>query len=159
MAEQILKTMAAELHGAPGTNGKGTKHLEKYLEMLRLSSDEYHLENGSGLSRTSRISANALVRVLEDAWNDPAVQPEFVSSLALGGLDGTLEERRLKIDGKEVNVRAKTGSLRGVSCISGYLTKKNGEVLAFSILMNDLTVGYGGAHSLQDKIIDAAGES
>ena len=155
MTEQILKTMAAEMAGKPGSTESGVRILSAYLKSINIPDAEYTIINGSGLSKQTRISPHVLVQVLRDAWADPYTRPEFLSSLALGGLDGTLEDRPIAGPSKKVLLRAKTGSLNGVSCLSGYLTHESGEVLIFSILMNNLPDDSPLGHATQEKIISA----
>jgi D-alanyl-D-alanine carboxypeptidase/D-alanyl-D-alanine-endopeptidase (penicillin-binding protein 4) len=118
-----------------------------------VDSKEYQIENASGLSRNNRLSAYALVQILNDAWSNPSIRPEFLSSLALGGLDGTLEDRRLKVNQNGALVRAKTGSLNDVSAISGFIFQPDGQNLTFSILVNDLNKDHESIHLIQDQFI------
>ena len=182
MAEQILKTMAAERKGIPGSTKKGVAILEDHLKSLGVSRREFRLENGSGLGRENRLSARAFVRVLDAAWKDSLIRPEFISSLALGGLDGTLEDRmggylseKALLEGEEeeenipekgrefgspfepefTKVRAKTGSLDNVSSISGYIFKGEDETLAFSIMMNGFKENkHTTIHHIQDQFLN-----
>ncbi len=163
MTEQILKTLAAEKTGKPGRTDAGVKILTQHLQELGFSPKDFQVENGSGLSRNTRISPKALVTILETAWRDPAIHPEYISSLALGGCDGTLEDRQKDkvFHTKEClpRLRAKTGSLRGVSSLSGFLTRADGETLAFCILMNNLSKPQEKeSHQIQDEILKLMAE-
>lgn len=155
MTEQILKTMAAEMAGKPGSTEAGVKILSAYLKSISIPDEQYTLINGSGLSKQTRVAPHVFVQVLRDAWADPYNRPEFLSSLALGGMDGTLEDRPIAGPSKKVLLRAKTGSLNGVSCLSGFLTHQRGDVLIFSILMNNLPEDSPLGHATQEKIIAA----
>lgn len=155
MTEQVLKTMAAEMTGKPGSTEAGVKILTTYLQSLKIPENQFVLINGSGLSKQTRVAPHVLVEVLRDAWADPYNRPEFLSSLALGGMDGTLEDRPMAGPSKKVLLRAKTGSLNGVSCLSGFLTHESGNVLIFSILMNNLPDDSPLGHTTQEKIINA----
>ena len=88
MARQLLLTLGAELIGPPGTVEKGREAIGLVLASRGLALIDLHVENGAGLSRETRISARDLGRVLLDASDSP-YQAEFISSFALGGLDGT----------------------------------------------------------------------
>ena len=135
VAEQVLKTMGAEAHGAPGTAEKGLRVVRDFLISIGVSAKEIALADGSGLSRMNRASARALATLLEGAHNDFRLRPEFMGSLAVFGVDGTVKKRRRRgVDSRRV--RVKTGVLNGVRAFSGYAAARNGEILAFSVLMN-----------------------
>ena len=135
VAEQVLKTMGAETHGAPGTAEKGLRVVRDFLLSIGVSAKEIALADGSGLSRMNRASPRALAVLLEAAHNDFRLRPEFMASLAVFGVDGTVKKRRRRgVDSRRV--RVKTGVLNGVRAFSGYAAAGNGEILAFSILMN-----------------------
>lgn len=158
MAEMILKSLAALKVGAPGTTRAGAELLQDYLKSLKIPPAEFHLENGSGLSRSTRISPHALLTVLETGWKDPRSSAEYLSSFARAGEDGTVDERRPLVKAPAF-VRAKTGSLNGVSTICGFITRQDGDLVAFVILMNDVPGTYGMGHPPQDQIIAAISES
>ncbi len=135
VAEQVLKTMGAEAHGAPGTAEKGLRVMRDFLISIGVSAEEIALADGSGLSRMNRASPRALATLLEAAHNDFRLRPEFMASLAVFGVDGTVKKRRRRgVDSRRV--RVKTGVLNGVRAFSGYAAARNGEILAFSVLMN-----------------------
>jgi serine-type D-Ala-D-Ala carboxypeptidase/endopeptidase (penicillin-binding protein 4) len=81
------------------------------------------LDNGSGLSRTERISAEALARLLQTAWASP-LMPELMSSLPIVGVDGTLKRIKNKASG---SAHLKSGSLRDVVAMAGYVHALNGQ--------------------------------
>ncbi len=135
VSEQILKTLGAELFGLPGTSKKGLKAIQNYLFSIGLSKKSFKIFDGSGLSRMNRITPYAMVKVLEHAFHDHRFSSDFISSLPIYGIDGTLRKRR-RLAKDEYRVRAKTGYLNGVSSLSGYIFSKNGEILGFSILIN-----------------------
>ena len=151
-AEQLLKTMGAELYEPPGDWIKGLKALKYFLTYLGIQPDSYRLVNGSGLADITRISPRDIVRVLHFMYVRTELMPEFAASLAVGGVDGTLRRRMKELStGK---IRAKTGSLDMVNALSGYAIAKNREVLAFSIIVNnDLP------YSEQAAIIDSIAET
>ncbi len=155
MAEQVLKTAAAEKSGPPGTTAGGIQLMQNYMRGLGFLPDEYNFADGSGLSRQNRLSPRQIVAILASVYRDWTVFPEYVSALAEMGGEGSLEERMTDL--KEAKtVRAKTGTLNGVSALSGYLQTKDGERLAFSILMNDLRCSNDRAQKLQDRILREA---
>lgn len=151
VAEQILKTVGAEIVGAPGSTEKGLSVVQGFLAELGIAPQSYILENGSGLSRNNRLSPAQIVRVLSYMYENFGVRAEFMASLAIAGVDGTLE-RRMKDTQAERNLRAKTGAINQVSCLSGYAASKNNEVFAFSIMMNDYRSGGYVMKNIQNRI-------
>lgn len=151
VAEQILKTLGAEILGAPGTTEKGIQVIQKFLTELSIPPDTYVLENGSGLSRNNRLSAEQIVTLLTHMHDDFEVRSEFLASLAIAGIDGTLRSR-LQDTQAERRLRAKTGAIRSVSCLSGYAASKDNEVFAFSIMMNEYSSGGYGIQKIQNQI-------
>ncbi len=151
VAEQLLKTLGAEEHGTPGTTDKGLQVVQGFLEELDIPPDTYVLENGSGLSRNNRLSPEQIVRLLTYMYSNFEVQFEYLASLAIAGVDGTLR-RRLRDTQAKGRLRAKTGAIRRVSCLSGYAASKDNEVFAFSIMMNDYKSGGYAVKKIQNKI-------
>jgi D-alanyl-D-alanine carboxypeptidase/D-alanyl-D-alanine-endopeptidase (penicillin-binding protein 4) len=125
MARQLLLTLGAELIGPPGTVEKGREAIGLVLASRGLALIDLHVENGAGLSRETRISARDLGRVLLDASDSP-YQAEFISSFALGGLDGTLR-RRFTQDDLRGRVHLKTGRLDDVFAMAGYVYSRSGR--------------------------------
>lgn len=121
---------------SPGESSEdaGVRELGCFLRSAGMASGQVVFEEGSGLSRNNLVTAAALVSLLDfmhrhrcaDAWRE---------ALPIAGVDGTLR-RRLKGTAAEANVRAKTGTLRWASSLSGYVTTAAGEQLAFSLMLN-----------------------
>ena len=86
-------------------------------------------------------------------YNQQKLFELFYNSLAVAGVDGTLKNR-MKNTSAQNNVRAKTGTLNGVSNLSGYVTAKNGHLLAFSILIQNFVNEYSKARNFQNKICE-----
>ncbi len=135
IAEQILKTIGAEMFGLPGTTEKGLLAVQKYMLYMGVPPGSFDLADGSGLSRLNRITPKAIVALLEGVYHDFRVLPEYLASLAVVGVDGTIK-KRLRGSLAARRIRAKTGLLAGIQALSGYAAAKNGETLAFSILSN-----------------------
>lgn len=133
VSECIYRTLGAELYGLPGTLAKGSRAIVDYLSAAGIKPGSYKIVNGSGLTHANRITARDLTSVLRTIYYDVAVAPEFMASLAVGGIDGTIRNRFL---GTEVagRVRAKTGTLSGVSALSGYVGDKD-DVVIFTIFV------------------------
>jgi len=151
IAEQILKTMGAEATGEPGSWASGIDVLEQFLDELGVPRDQYVLGNGSGLNDVNRVTP-AIVTLLLARMNERFdVRPEFIASLATAGLSGTIH-RRFEDTPAETRLRAKTGSLTGVSALSGYVLTRDDELLAFSIMMNDYRGRARPMWQIQDRI-------
>ena len=133
VAEQLTKLLGAERHGGPARWETGRQALAEFLEQIGVGRDQAVISDGSGLSARNRISPAALVAVLRAGATDPASGPEFLASLPLGGLDGTLEDRMQEVTQP---VRGKTGHLRHVSSLTGILPGTDGRTLVFSVLVN-----------------------
>lgn len=104
------------------------------------------VDNGAGLSRDARISAQALGRMLQAAWAAP-VMPEFVASLPIAGVDGTLRRSRAR-----AHAHLKTGSLRNVNARAGYVTGNSGQRYAFVVLVNHANAA--AARTAMDILVD-----
>jgi D-alanyl-D-alanine carboxypeptidase/D-alanyl-D-alanine-endopeptidase (penicillin-binding protein 4) len=141
IAEQVLKVLGAEVHGEPGTWDNGLKVTGGQLAKLGIKPGSYVMKNGSGLYDATRFTPQQIVQVLREAHLNFRSGADFVSSLALAGVDGTLAHRLIG-GGAERYVRAKTGTLSGVVALSGYAgTSRRRGPLAFSILINELPQG------------------
>lgn len=137
IAEQLLKTLGAEVMGAPGSWAKGVAAVEGFLDReVGVPPGSYVMKNGSGLNDTNRFSARQVTRLLVHEWHHFQVMPEYLTSLPVAGRDGTT---RYRLDGTPAAgvLRGKTGTLENVSALSGYVATATGEVLAYSILVND----------------------
>ena len=92
MTRQVFLTMGADTYGAPATIDKARESVGTWLADQGLPHDAFVIDNGAGLSREARATASALSDLLVHAWNSPQM-PEFMSSLALAGTDGTFRRR------------------------------------------------------------------
>ena len=144
-AEQLLFTVGAHRWGPPGTREKGARAVEEYLVGLGNPADSFTVDDGSGLSRRNRLSPRQLVSVVRDLYGQPELRDDFLESLAHAGVDGTLR-RRMRSDGVRGRVMAKTGSLAGVSSLSGVAFPVGAEdrALAFSVITNGLRSQWSG---------------
>lgn len=155
MARQLLLTIAAEKTLLPATEINGATAIKtwlagKYFNGKSLNFDELVIENGSGLSRTERVSAEHLSQMLVSAYNSP-VMPEFISSLPILSLDGTAK-KRLKDSPVSARAHLKTGSLEGVSSIAGYVLDKDNKRQVMVMMVNHAKASAGKA--AQDALIE-----
>lgn len=159
IAETVLRTVGAEVHGQPGTTANGLRAMSDYLTSLGLDPGSYRIVNGSGLSRDTTFAPSLLTAVLADMGNDERVGAEFQSSLAIAGLDGTLWRRLRDEPGR---IRAKTGTIDGIHCLAGYASSDDGRRYAFAFMVNDISGGIWQVRDLHDRfarellLVDAA---
>ncbi|MBS1131288.1 MAG: D-Ala-D-Ala carboxypeptidase Serine peptidase family [Proteobacteria bacterium] len=132
MARQVFLTLGND--SAPATAERSKQRIGDWLAARNLRFGELVLDNGSGLSRVERISADSLNRLLLDAWKNP-VMPEFVSSMPIVGIDGTMK-KRLNSSDAAGRAHIKTGTLDGVKAASGYALDAQGRRYAFTFLIN-----------------------
>lgn len=134
--EHLTKAMSAK-KGKPGNWEDGTKYLERYARSARGPANGVHFVDGSGLSHDNRISPTTLVRVLDKIRHEPWFET-FEDALPLAGnpdrmVGGTLSDR-MQDTPAENNVRGKTGSLNGVTALSGYVRGADDKLYIFSML-------------------------
>lgn len=151
MARQLLLTLAAEVHGVPGTVENGKRVISNWLIDNKLGSDKIVIENGAGLSRKSRITAQHMGEILEFAWRQ-AYMPEYLASMSLSGLDGTLEQR-FDDTGLVGQAHLKTGSLDHVTAIAGYLQSRSGRRFAVVALQNHADIHRGPGEEVQEALL------
>jgi D-alanyl-D-alanine carboxypeptidase/D-alanyl-D-alanine-endopeptidase (penicillin-binding protein 4) len=125
MARTVFLTLAAELNGQGATPESGSRALLGVLGQQGIDTRGWVFDNGSGLSRDGRVTARGLGTMLDKAWSSP-LMPEFVSSLALSGIDGTVR-RRLRSEDVKGMAHLKTGSLRDVRALAGYVQGASGK--------------------------------
>ena len=149
MARQLYVALGAIITGAPATSEKSARVIRQWLATRGLSFPELVLENGSGLSRIERINARNLARLLIVAQRS-AVMPEFVASLPLVAVDGTMK-KRLAGAGIAGQAHIKTGSLSGVRAIAGYVLDAKGRTMVVVCIVNHARAP--GAQAAQDALL------
>lgn len=152
LAECLFKTIGAVASGKQGNSFYSTQAILTFIEDNAIYSDGTAVVDGSGISRFDQITVGAIVGLLEKVYFDLKNFPDFYNSLSIAGVDGTLEDRMY--DSKNpVNFRGKTGTLNGVSSLSGYMTTKYGDDLIVSILFEFQKGRLRTYRKAQDKII------
>ena len=146
-AEMLLKRLAAE-DGSRGTRIGGAAEVERFAGSVGTS---IQAVDGSGLSRRNSVSPQEVVKLLVAMARDPETRKAFRGSLPVAGREGTVADR-MRGTAAEGNCAAKTGTLDGVSALSGYCNA-GGHTIAFSVLNNRVDVG--AAHVAQDRIAAA----
>ncbi|CAN5552882.1 hypothetical protein BH10ACT11_BH10ACT11_13840 [soil metagenome] len=146
-AEMLLKRLAAG--GAkPATTKAGAKKAERFA---RKHGSGVSMVNGSGLSRSNKASPHDVGKLLVAAKREKRLRQAVPASLSIAGRDGTLAGR-MRGTAAEGRCRGKTGTLDGVSALSGYCSR-HGHTIAFSILMNGISDAT--AHNAQDAMVAA----
>lgn len=151
MARQLVYTLAAEKLGAPGTETAGTELMHDWLVANGLESCCTAIANGAGLSRNARIAAKDMSAFLQFAWRQPYM-PEYLSSLSLAGLDGTLR-RRFDFNGLTGQAHMKTGSLDDVSAIAGYLQARDGRRYVVVSIINHKDIHRGPGDEVHEALL------
>jgi D-alanyl-D-alanine carboxypeptidase/D-alanyl-D-alanine-endopeptidase (penicillin-binding protein 4) len=133
-AELFLRTIAREKTGI-GSAEIGLKLEQDFLKSVGVAEDDALLTDGSGLSTNNLATPRAVVALLQYAIHQPW-GPDFMATLPIAGVDGTLEDR-MKSTPSAGLIQAKTGGLEHVHALSGYATTVGGEYLVFSIFVNN----------------------
>lgn len=151
--ELLVKKIGAVTDSSMGTWDNGLRAIKTFLQdEVGIDTTKMVLADGSGVSRYNLISASQIVQLLVWIHDNFQIYPEFASALPIGGSDGTLRNRLFAADVK-TNTRAKTGTLQGVTALSGYVITTDNEILAFSILMRGYVGSPNKYRALQDKIV------
>jgi serine-type D-Ala-D-Ala carboxypeptidase/endopeptidase (penicillin-binding protein 4) len=144
-AEILLKQLGT-LESGRGTTASGALAVRGILGDYGVPLDGVRIADGSGLSRLNRLTASMLVQMLRSAWTSPDFRDSFFSSLPVAARSGTLERRMIRTAAAG-RVRAKTGTTRESSALSGVVKGR----YAFSILQNGYPVAHWSARRSQDR--------
>ncbi len=151
-AEMVLYSLAASFNNAPVSASEGLNVVDSLLTLCGVKKNKYVLADGSGVSRYNLLSTEIVLSVLKNIYyNYPDLFELYFKSLPVAGVDGTLKDRMIG-SVAERNVHAKTGTLRGVSCLSGYVTGRNNHLIAFSIFEQNFIGKTSFAREIQDQI-------
>ena len=149
-AESMFYQLAAANGGKWNSSKQAGNEVNVLIRQLGLSPSNYRIADGSGLSLYNYVSAELEVQLLRYAYTQPNIYNTLLPTLPIAGVDSTLKKRMRKTPA-EGNVRAKTGTLFGVSSLAGYLTASNGHRLCFAIIVNG-GMSQGPMRNLQNKI-------
>jgi D-alanyl-D-alanine carboxypeptidase/D-alanyl-D-alanine-endopeptidase (penicillin-binding protein 4) len=159
-AESLLKRIGHALTSEPGSWANGAA-VVRHVVHERLSNPNLAIRlvirDGSGLSRDNRIAAATMTAWLNTFHRNRLIGDVFIASLARAGETGTLANRFEGVDLHGTLVHAKSGYIRSVSCLSGYVTAPDGRRRTFSILVNGLHEpgSIGRAKKMQERILSA----
>ncbi len=153
-AEMMLLALGGKSREKNISFADGKKYIDSVISWAGKKPGDYRIADGSGVSRYSAVSADLLTALISKLYYDKGeLFNIFYNSLPIAGVDGTLSSR-MKNSVCYNNLRAKTGSLSGVSTLTGYVKGKSGDMLAFSILMQNFTGSSSKARAFQDKICE-----
>ena len=143
--------------GGSERKGIGAEDAQKAVErfmrhQIKKEPDDYSIVDGSGVSMYNYISPDLLVEYLKYAYAHKEVFEPFYAALPIAGVDGTLRYRMRKSNAFR-NVHAKTGTVKGVSSLAGYVRSAKGDLLAFAIINQNILSGRK-ARLFQDKICE-----
>ena len=151
-AEMLLREVAYQESGI-GSQEAAVASLRRFLAEVGLTTGEFHLRDGSGLSRHDLLAPTATVRLLEFMWKSTD-REAYVDSLPVAGYDGTLGWR-LRRTAARGRIRAKTGSMSHVLALSGYAEDDSGRTYAFSIYANNFGMSSSSTRHLADSVAAA----
>ncbi len=154
MAQQLFLTLSLQnkstnnANGTTATLAASRDLLQRWWRSSISDGDIPVFDNGSGLSRSERITAQGLTRLLQTAYASPQM-PELISSLPITGIDGTLRSSRGKARG---SAHLKTGTLRDVAAIAGYVLGNSGRRYVVVMVVNQ--AGAVAARPAMDALVD-----
>ena len=157
-AEALLKRMGFAASGRSGSWESGAAAVRGALRRIGVDQNQVRIDDGCGLSRQNAVTAQVLCSLLAHCFHGPG-RDAMMASLAVAGQDGTLDKR---FEGTDLRGRvvAKSGYIRQVSALSGYLRARNGSWYAFSILMNGVPEGSNWRmKAIQEQIVKAVDAS
>lgn len=150
---ELLLRLLGKLEGSDGSFAQGTRVVRQFMTDAGVSDQDFFLYDGSGMSTDDRIAPRAFTQLLDYAAKQSWGQ-EWRDTLPIAGVDGTLEGRFVNtpLKGK---MWAKTGTLKEVNTLTGYMTAASGKTVAFSILVNGRRPGSEAEAQAVDRIAEA----
>lgn len=156
-AEMVFKGLGGR--SGPASFEAARMRVTDLLLEARVEPKGVKLSNGSGLFDADRMSASFLTSLLVTAAKDPSVAPEYIAQLAIGGVDGTLRNR-FQAHTAARSIRAKTGTLRMVSALSGYVLGSDGQPwYAFALLANEVPDAATALREPLDEVVGVLAEN
>jgi D-alanyl-D-alanine carboxypeptidase/D-alanyl-D-alanine-endopeptidase (penicillin-binding protein 4) len=134
------------------THARAEMVIRNWLRAQGIDDTGMVFENGSGLSRTERFSPEQMAGLLKAAQNS-LWMPEFLTSLPIAGIDGTMK-RRLKDSSAAMRARVKTGTLKDVVAIAGYVPDASGQQCIVVVMVNHERAGNGNGRAIVDGMVD-----
>jgi D-alanyl-D-alanine carboxypeptidase/D-alanyl-D-alanine-endopeptidase (penicillin-binding protein 4) len=159
IANALFKTLGQHYFMATGSWQNGAKALEKILaSRTHINFKHTLITDGAGLSRYNLVTPKQLTQLLSYAYHDVRIEPELLHALPIAGKDGTLEYR-MRLLKPAYSVRAKTGTMTGITGLAGFITTKNHQVYAYSMIANHFVGSSKPYRRLEDRICQALAQS
>lgn len=155
VAEMLFKALGAVAKGRPATTEAAAESVTEFLRAIDAFEPGSLVRNGSGLFDANRTTAHDLTALLRATYRDPAIGPELLAQLSIGGVDGTLRAR-FRPWASTRAIRAKSGTLNSVVALSGYVLAPAGRApIAFATLANGIPGKVPVVRPLLDAVVDA----
>ncbi len=152
-AEAMFYQLGAAIGRRPARAKDAASVVKQLVQKVGNGKNPYRVADGSGLSLYNYVTPELEMRLLRYAYRNSNIYQHLLPSLPIGGVDGTLKTR-MKGTFAEENVKAKTGTVTGVSALAGYCTAANGHQLCFSIMNQGIMKSDSGRH-FQDQVCNA----
>ncbi len=153
-AEAMLCSLGQQVTGKKKVSAdEGLSAIRELIKQLGYNPAHYNLADGCGLSNYNYISPELLVAFLKFAYAHPSIFQQLYAALPIGGVDGTLKNRMKSGTASYRNVHAKTGSVKAISCLAGYLQRRDKHQIAFAIMNQNVLSGKE-ARTFQDAVCD-----
>jgi len=131
----VFKVIGANYKTPPGSLKSGSEAVINFLSSIGVARNGYEILEGSGLTRYNFVTSDLYIRLLKYMYDDTKNFDSFFTTLPIGGVDGTLKDRMMGTEA-ESNIHAKTGTINGVSTLTGYGISRDNELIIFYIAMN-----------------------
>ncbi len=154
LAECLFKTIGAVASGKQGNSFYATQAILNFIDDKGIYGEGTSVVDGSGISRYDQVTVTAIAGLLEKMYFDLAHFDDFYNSLSIAGIDGTLKHR-FNNTKAENSFHGKTGTLNGVSSLSGYLKTSSGNELIICIIFEFKRGGASLHRRIQDEIIES----
>ncbi|MCY4313972.1 MAG: D-alanyl-D-alanine carboxypeptidase/D-alanyl-D-alanine-endopeptidase [Gammaproteobacteria bacterium] len=151
MARMLFLNLDAGNEDDRATLSGARNRLANWLLSSNIKIPDLYVDNGSGLSRTTRITSKGIAELLDLAWQS-LYRPEFLSSLPLASLDGTMR-KRLGNSPLAGRARIKTGSVKGVRSMAGYVVAGDGKPYSVTVLIQSSNVTFQSGNQVQDAVL------
>jgi serine-type D-Ala-D-Ala carboxypeptidase/endopeptidase (penicillin-binding protein 4) len=152
IAEVLFKSIGASATGKQGNSLYSQQSILNFIDINGIYKPGTSIVDGSGISRFDQVTLASVTGVMEKMYFDLRHFDDFYNSLSIAGVDGTLRNRMIGTKA-ENNFRGKTGTLNGVTSISGYITTSDGEDLIVGIMFEFTRGGWNFYRGIQDEII------
>lgn len=153
VAEMLFRQVSRDSTAFSFPPADSLNGVERNLHRMGFAPGSFRVVDGSGLSRYNLCYPRQLAEVLTTLYNDPLLQTELLEALPVAGVDGTLY-RRMQNGEARIRVRAKTGTMTGVSCLAGFAFGQSGKTYCFAVMFNNYPGKANEVRRIQDAILE-----